>query len=148
MGIDVLIDRIKQDKKVLIDTNVLIYFLEGNDEFGLASKKVLTLIKNAEVKGYVSVISLAELLVKPLKMKDAKLVTEINKFINNFPNLNLVSVDKHVATVAAQIRVEYGLKMPDALIVSSAISLKCGIITVNTGFRKIEIPIYDLKSFV
>lgn len=148
MGIDVLIDRIKQDKKVLIDTNVLIYFLEGNDEFGLASKKVLTLIKNAEVKGYVSVISLAELLVKPLKMKDAKLVTEINKFINNFPNLNLVSVDKHVATVAAQIRVEYGLKMPDALIVSSAISLKCGIITVDTGFRKIEIPIYDLKSFV
>lgn len=148
MGIDVLINRIKQDKKVLIDTNVLIYFLEGNDEFGLASKKVLTLIKNAEVKGYVSVISLAELLVKPLKMKDAKLVTEINKFINNFPNLNLVSVDKHVATVAAQIRAEYGLKMPDALIVSSAISLKCGIITVDTGFRKIEIPIYDLKSFV
>ncbi|MDK2879289.1 MAG: hypothetical protein PWR06_2005 [Thermoanaerobacteraceae bacterium] len=28
------------------------------------------------------------------------------------------------------------------------LTLKCGIITVDTGFRKIDIPIYDLKSFV
>ncbi|WP_422448818.1 type II toxin-antitoxin system VapC family toxin [Thermoanaerobacterium sp. DL9XJH110] len=145
MGIKTFINEIKKYDKLFMDTNVILYFLEGNEIFGDMSKEIFSLVKNGDVQGYMSVISVAELLVKPLKLNDNILVDSITKFINHFPNLKIVDIDKNIALQAAQIRAKTGLKLPDALIIASAKAFGCGLIGTDTQWEQKSLGIKFLN---
>jgi predicted nucleic acid-binding protein len=87
----------------------------------------------------------AELLVKPLKLNDNILVDSITKFINHFPNLKIVDIDKNIALQAAQIRAKTGLKLPDALIIASARAFGCVLIGTDTQWEQKSLGIKFLN---
>lgn len=130
MGLKSLTDELGKKKKIMIDTNVVIYFLEGNEVWGNFSKEVFSIIEKGVAEGFISVITVAEVLVKPMKLGNNLLIDKIIRFLDTFPNLRVVAIDQSIAMEAAKIRSKTGLKMPDALIISSAKVLVGGGLTI------------------
>lgn len=100
--------------------------------------------------GFSSELGLAELLVKPIKANDQTQIDTINAlFDNRF--LGLLSHNRQCFELSSAIRAKYGLKMPDAIHIATAIYHQMDIvITADNGItNKInEIEIFNLNDFV
>ena len=68
----------------MIDTNIVIYFLVWNRLLKDVSREIFSVIERGEAKGFVSVITVAEILVKPMKLCNSPLVDKIKSFLNTF----------------------------------------------------------------
>lgn len=141
---------LRKQKKIMIDTNIVIYFLEGDEVFEGISREVFSIIERGEAKGFISVISVAEILVKPMKLCNSQLVEKINRFLNIFPNLYIHGIDRSIAIEAANIRAVTGLKMPDALIIASAKVLNCAIVGTDSQWNKknLGLDFYNVGEYV
>ena len=149
MGLESLVGRlIKQ--KIMIDTNIVIYFLEGNEALEDISREIFSVVERGEAKGFISVITVAEILVKPMKLCNSQLIDKINNFLNTFPNLYICGIDRSIAIEAAKIRSATGLKMPDALIIASAKVLNCAIVGTDSQWDKknLELEFYNAGDYV
>lgn len=142
-----IIEELIKKKKVMIDTNIVIYFLEGNEIFGNISKDVFSIVEKGKAKGFISVVTATEILVKPMKLRNNLLIDRITRFLNTFPNLSLVDIDKTIAMEAAKIRSKTGLKMPDALIISSAIVTGCAMVGADNQWdnKDLGIEFYNIN---
>src|SRR6476661_10417232 len=70
------------------------------------------------LRAYISVVSVAELLVRPIRAGDARL-TRMHGFLQSFPNLHIVDADFGIAHQAANIRAVARLALPDALLIGT-----------------------------
>ena len=96
--------------RYLIDTNILIYFLQGDKVAVSFLKKIL------DDELCISLINKIEVLSFPDLSKDEE--KEINKFLLNFATLN---IDDIIAEETIKIRKKYKLKLGDALICATSI---------------------------
>ncbi|OAT79816.1 type II toxin-antitoxin system VapC family toxin [Desulfotomaculum copahuensis] len=128
MGIAALLYTLKKQTAVLVDTNIVIYFLEDSPVFGAAAREVFQQIQDNEVKGYLSVITVTELLVKPFKSGNEELKKNIRLLLDCFPILNTLDVIREIAIKAAEIRALTNLKTPDAILVATASIHGCALI--------------------
>ena len=118
-------------KSVALDTNLFIYVFEQSPEFGEKAKAILEQVENGAYSAAASVVSITEILVKPIREGNSNLEKQYKLLFTHFPNLNIVSVDKSVAERAAYLRGTYGLKTADALIVASAIAAGAELFITN-----------------
>jgi predicted nucleic acid-binding protein len=80
--------------------------------------------------GYISVVSAAEMLIRPIRAADHRLQL-VTEFLRTFPNLYMVDTDFEIAHQAANIRAITRLALPDSLIVGTAILAACEVIVTN-----------------
>ncbi|WP_339605864.1 type II toxin-antitoxin system VapC family toxin [uncultured Roseivirga sp.] len=114
---------VNYEDRVLVDTNVIIYILNGNRE--LAEK----------VHGrytFLSVISELELLSFPKITPKEEFV--INSFISD---MNVIGLNDGVKRETKRIRKLYGLKLPDSIIAATAVYLNCRLLTADQQFLRI-----------
>lgn len=107
---------------IALDTNCFIYFLQGMDypDQHRQARLVFALIERGQVKGMASVLALAEVLTGPKRRGFHDLADTFYVTLKTFPNLSFVSVDEPTALLAADLRAERDLKMPDALHLAAA----------------------------
>src|SRR5690606_17757826 len=92
--------------KILLDTNVVLYFLNGDETLaGFFEDKDL----------YVSVITEMELL--SYKGISDEETTHVEGFLSE---CNIVNIDISVKAEAVRIRRKYGNKLPDSIIAATA----------------------------
>ena len=117
-------------KNYLIDTNVAIYY------FGLAlSKESEKYIDQILVgKYFISVINRIELLgFKAINQNESK---AISSFI---VHSTIFDLDEDIIVETIQIRKNYSIKLPDAIIAATCLVNGCSLITNNIrDFEKIE----------
>jgi predicted nucleic acid-binding protein len=120
--------RIEKIKTILKDTHVIgldtvvfIYHFEENKRYSPLTMVLLKLIESEEKIGVTSIISLLEILVKPIKNGREDLVREYEFVFETFPNLSYIEIDSNVAKKAARLRADYNLKIPDAIQLSAAL---------------------------
>ncbi|WP_325176785.1 type II toxin-antitoxin system VapC family toxin [Paenibacillus alkalitolerans] len=118
-------------KKVALDTNIFIYVFEQHPEFGEKAKRLLEQIEEGTYSAIASTISLTEILVKPIRDGNLALEKQYKLLFTHFPNLSVVSVDTIVAERAAFLRGKYGMKTPDALVISCAIIAQADVFVTN-----------------
>lgn len=80
--------------------------------------------------GYLSAVTAAELLVRPVRAGGARL-TFMHAFLRGFPNLQVLPVDLDVALQTANIRAMTRLSLPDALLSATALLTGCEAIVSN-----------------
>ena len=80
--------------------------------------------------GYLSVVSAAELLVRPIRAGAADL-TFMHAFLRSYPNLHVLPIDLDVALQAANVRALPKLPLPDSFLVASATLAGCEAIVTN-----------------
>lgn len=144
MGVDRLLATLGEGRRVLLDTNVVIYFLENSPVFGPAAKGLFRLIEAGRLQGRLSVVSVLELVVKPFKTGSERLLRDVELFLNHFPHLRLLDVTRPVAVKAAQVRAATGLKTPDAILVATAALHDCALVGNDRTWTGKELGITHL----
>lgn len=116
-------------KRFLIDTNILIYYLNGTAP---TNKEVETaLLDNNFV---ISSITFTEILSwKSLSEDNIQLITK------RFSSIEIISPDRDISIDAAKIRRTHFVKLADAIIAASAIHLNIPLVTNDlTDFKQIK----------
>lgn len=117
-------------KKYLIDTNITIYY------FGLVlNQESVEFLENVfKSKYYISVINRIELLgTKNLTARQSK---ALESFINNAIIFNL---EEKIVVKTIELRRNYNIKLPDAIIAATCLINECSLITNNQkDFNKID----------
>jgi predicted nucleic acid-binding protein len=111
--------------KFLFDTNVVIELLNNND-LKLSEKQL-------EINFVISIITELELLSCSNLTE-----TEENAIKELLSNLSIINIDNKVKENTILLRKKYSLKLPDAIIGASAISMQMPLVSNDKTFQKIK----------
>jgi predicted nucleic acid-binding protein len=146
---DKLERQLKGVKKVYLDTACFIYHYGKHPLFQPASTEVLLLVEEGKLQGITSVLSVSEVLYRRLQKKPEEPL-EYQRTLLGIQNLSLMFVDLDVAEKAAEIRLRYKLKTPDAIHYATALVHSCDVFVTNDKvFKKVkEIPVLLIKDLL
>ncbi len=111
--------------QIYLDTNAAILLVEGEGDLrellrnltGKASSRSSAILAT-------SALTVSELLVKPLRHGDKRLVEVYRTWGSGLPWLQIVPVSSDILDMAAQLRARRnGLKLPDAIHIASALAV-------------------------
>jgi hypothetical protein len=109
---------------MLLDTNILILFSKGDQQIIKNLKKI-----NKRFISFISYIEfLADLNLTKKERETAK------KFLTE--NFNIVNLDEKILNKTIEVRIKSSLKLPDAIIVATALILKEKIYTLDKTILK------------
>lgn len=109
---------------LLLDTNIVIFYLHGN-------KTAYDFIANNSV--FISVISEMELLsFKNLDQEEEKVINDLLSLFT------IIDLEDSIKNKAIHLRKKHNLKLPDAIIVASAIYLNCSFVSADKKLLKIN----------
>jgi len=110
-----LSEKLKPYPVIGLDTAIFIYHFEENPAYLPLTRELLSSIEAGERKGVTSTITLMEIIVKPLALGQIDVARKYEALLANFPNLEIIDLDRDVIRLAAQLRAEYRIRPPDAL---------------------------------
>jgi predicted nucleic acid-binding protein len=114
-----------------IDTSPFIYHLEGNVSRQKVIEPFFSDLAAGRVNGVTSVVTLLELLVRPIELEAHEAARDFESFLYGYPNLRVVDVDRGVARLAAKLRASYRLAAADCLQLGSAINAGASVFLTN-----------------
>ena len=119
--------------RIFVDTNILLYFLNGDQE-------VIDMISDKDV--VISFISELELLSFPrLNNNTEKTIKGLLK------NCVIIDINPEIKDLTIELRKKSKLKLPDSIIAATAYYNKLPILTADKQFRSLEeldIIIYEI----
>lgn len=118
-------------RRTYLDTNVFIYALEGEGKFVRDLTDLFTAIESAELPTVTCELTLAELLVKPFREKDAKGEQRCRESVLSRQGLTVVPIDVSILVESARLRAAVGLRLPDAIHIASALIAGCEVFLTN-----------------
>lgn len=146
MGKVTLLDDIPPGTLVGVDTAPIIYMIEQHSIFGPVVLPFFSQRVDVGANPIVtSIISLAEVLVKPIALKRADLVDAYRSLMTKGPHLRLLELSRGTAERAASLRAKYGLRLPDAFQVAASLDAGATCFVTNDGRLKV---IQELKVIV
>ena len=121
---------------VVVDTAPLIYLLEDHPQFAPAFVGLFEAFERGHLQIAVSTISLAEVLVGPLRAGQDALAKRYEKALGEF---ELVPISTEIAATAARLRASLGLRLPDALQAATALELgAAALVTHDRDFSRLQ----------
>ncbi len=135
---------------IALDTSPFIYYIEEHKDYIQAIDPLFNQISKGDIIAYTSIITLIEVLTKPIEENDKELSDRYEDFLTNSYNLILTDIDRNIAVESAKLRAKYNIRTPDA------IQLTCGImngakafITNDENLKKIkEIKVIVLDDVI
>ena len=97
---------------VLVDTAPWIYLLEDHAEFAPRFLGLFEAAERGQIQLALSTVTLAEVLTGPFKAGQTALAKRYETALGAY---QVVPLSAEVASLAAQLRVRYRLKLPDAV---------------------------------
>ncbi|MGK7903294.1 MAG: type II toxin-antitoxin system VapC family toxin [Hormoscilla sp.] len=116
---------------VYLDTNILIYALEGYPAFIQDLTQLFQSIDRGDLMAVTSELSLAEALVKPIKERNLAQQATYKQTIRNSLKLSVIPVRREVLVQAAELRAAVNLKLPDAIHAATALLTQCSTFLTN-----------------
>ena len=121
---------------VLVDTAPWIYLLDDHPDFAPRFLGLFEEAQRGQLQLAITSITVAEVLTGPFK---AGLTALAKRYENALRQCRLVGLSVPVASLAAQLRVQYGLKLPDALQLAAALdSGAAALVTHNRDFARVQ----------
>jgi predicted nucleic acid-binding protein len=124
---------------VYIDTNPLIYRIERIEPYLSASKPLWDALRAGTIEVYTSELTALEVAVKPLRDKDTALYDLYQRILYRVRGFEAIAISSTVLQRAAQVRVDTGLKTPDAIHAATALGAGCAMFVTNDpAFRRVS----------
>jgi len=141
---------IRDARRLCFDTNALIYLLDRVQPYCDWLDPLFATVAFGDVKAVFSVVTEAEVRVKPLRDQRYE---EIERILAVFShqNVEILIADREISRVASAIRADHNLKLPDAFIVATAMVNNCDALIGNDktcAQRVTEIPYIYLEEAV
>jgi predicted nucleic acid-binding protein len=113
---------LREGDRVLLDTTSLLAYFDPRELVSsLAIHTVDELVHSGRNPAVVSMVSVMEVLVRPLRSGVSGPYDQLIDFLTRFPNLRSMPIDLPVAQEAASLRATHRLSTADALIVATGI---------------------------
>ena len=128
---------------VLVDTAPWIYLLQDHPDFAPRFEGLFEAAEEGRIELALSTITLAEVLTGPYKAGEMALAKRYEKALGAYQIMPFSAV---VAIQAAQLRAQYGLKLPDAAQLATALDMgAAALVTHDRDFSAVQgLPIlYD-----
>jgi predicted nucleic acid-binding protein len=110
-----------QGQIIALDTAPLIYFIEEHPTYLPILDPFFENIEKGSIQVVTSIITLSEVLVKPLRDGDTQLAQQYRDILCNVEGLTTVEISIDIAEKMAQLRSQYSLRTPDAIQIATAI---------------------------
>jgi len=134
---------------VVFDTMVLIYLLEDQPKYASCCEKLLEWTEAGLFAGTISPITMAEIIVKPLRAGRMDLADAYQAALKNLPNVMLCECSWRTGVMAGSLRAKYGLALPDMLQVACAMEHGGALITNDKALKRIgEVKIILLDELL
>src|SRR3972149_1357371 len=146
-----LSDELAQVNTIFIDTAPVIYFIEADPQFGPLAKEVVTAFQSGNLNAYSSVITLTEVLPKPIEEGDVKLARKFADFLKHGKSLTMIEISERIAEAAGKLRGRYPfLRALDAIQISTSIDVGADAFLTNDDKLKQvkEIKVLVLKDYL
>jgi len=120
-----------------LDTAPLIYFVEERTAYLPLVDPFFEAMARGDIQVVTSTLTLTEVLVYPYKYGNRSLAQQYSRILLHSRNLKTLTVSPEIATEAAQIRANYGLKTPDSIQLATArIRNATSILSNDGGFLR------------
>ena len=141
---------LSKHKVVGIDTMAFIQYFENNLRYLPFVKTLFEFVEEGKIKGKTSVITYLEILVRPKKEKRDDLIEQYEILLTNYPNLEIIPVNKEIADISSSLRARYDLRIPDAIqVATSIVSGASALITNDLNMKRIrETEVIIMKEFL
>jgi predicted nucleic acid-binding protein len=117
---------------IFIDTAPVIYYIEAHPQFGPLAKEVVISFQSGNMNAFSSVITLTEVLPKPIENGDERLARKFAEFLKHGKNLNMIEISEGIAEAAGGLRGRYTfLKAIDAIQISAALDVGADVFLTN-----------------
>ncbi len=136
---------------VFIDTAPIIYYLQAHPEFGPLAREVAFTIESGSLTAYTSVLTLTEVLIKPIATNDVALAQKFVQFIKHARHITLIEISEGIAETAGNVRGRYSfLKTIDALQLATALYVGAdAFLTNDAKLKQIkELRVILLKDYL
>lgn len=125
--------------KIGLDSNVLIYFIEGHPLYHRLTNGIFESIENGKNQGVCSTLSLLEVLVQPYRRDNDVIVNQFYALLTTYPHLIWTDLSIEIADLGARLRAAYSLKTPDAILIATALHAGAsGFIGNDAKMKKIR----------
>ena len=119
------------NERTALDTSLFIYAFEEHPTFWLVASEILRMIDNGQAAGIISSLTIGELAVGPLQHGNRELAHVYEAYISNFPNMTTVDVSREIIRESARIRASYGVRLPDAIHLATAVQADADVFITN-----------------
>jgi predicted nucleic acid-binding protein len=127
---------LSEGASVLVDTAPWIYLLEDHAEFAPRFVGLFEAAERGQIQLALSTVTLAEVLTGPFKAGQTALAKRYETALGAY---QVVPLSAAVASLAAQLRVQYRLKLPDAVQLASALQIGASaLVTHDRDFSAVQ----------
>jgi predicted nucleic acid-binding protein len=121
-----------------VDTNALIYAVEGVHPFATLLRPVWEAARAQAIRLIGSELLIIEALAGPLKQNNRPLADAYEQVFQAY-DLQLLPITSTILRRGAEIRAAHGLKTPDAIHAATALQAGCSMyLTNDVGFRRVN----------
>jgi predicted nucleic acid-binding protein len=122
-----------------VDTAPFIYFVEQNAHYMSRVNALFQQVSSGQIQVFTSVISLAEVLTMPIRMGSVEIEKRYRSMLLNTRNIHTLPITSQAAYASAQLRVNYNLKLPDALQIAVCMEAECqAFLTNDFTLRRVQ----------
>ena len=142
---------LSQLNSIFFDTAPIIYYIEAHPQFGPLTGEVVQAFQSGNLAAYSSVITLAEVLGKPIQAGKEALARRFADFLRRGKNFNLIEISADIAERAGRLRGKYAaLKTVDSIQLAAALTVRPEAFLTNDGRLKqiTEIKILVLRDYL
>lgn len=132
---------VRTGAKVYLDTNILVFLVEGHDLLQANVDTLLRRIEAGDLSVATSELSVAEVLVKPYATGNMRLAALYEALLVPGPQMTIVPIDLSILKSAARLRAMTKAKLPDAIHVATAMALRCDYVVSNDAGLKVLPPL-------
>jgi len=126
-----IVDALKGVHRLAVDTAPFIYYIEENPSYLPRIAPIFLAADAAQIVLVTSTITVAEVLIHPLRLGAMNLRDEYLDLFLHSANLELQSIDVEVAQRAAALRAVHNIRLPDALQIAAALHTGCTAFLTN-----------------
>jgi predicted nucleic acid-binding protein len=145
-----LVDTLRAHRRIGFDTSIFVYHIERSTRYAGLAREAFELLRSESCQGITSVITLIEVMIKPLRLQRPDAATAYEAVITSLPNLDVVGLDHLTARRATELRARHNLRTPDALQIGAC--LRHGATAFLTNDRRLrrvpDLEIVVLESHV
>lgn len=133
-----LLPLLEDARLVHVDARVLAHHLIGHGRFLPLTRAVIGAIREGDVRGQTSVLTLYQLLAEVYRRGEAHRANELARSLMVHEGLELVPATAEIAVQAAQVRAQLGGRPERALQVATALATGADVyLTEGSGLRRI-----------
>jgi len=124
-----------QGAMVMVDTAPFIYVLESHPQFSDQFVGLFEAAVAGDLTIALSTITLAEVLTGPFKAGQTALAKRYEKALSHY---KVIPVSTSIAVLAAQLRAQYRLKLPDAIQLATGLDIgAAAFVTHDRDFSQV-----------